>query len=295
MMRRMRRMKFGSWAGLLGAVFVTGIAWGQQDLWFLQMSDPQFGMYAKDANFEQETANFEFAIATANRLQPKFVVICGDLINRTGDGAQIAEFHRIAGKLKQGIDLHLVAGNHDVGNTPTEQSLANYRRSFGKDYYAFEYPGFEGIVLDSSLIQHPEGATAEAKRQEEWLTAELARAKQSRVAWLVVFQHIPFFIKAADEPDGYFNIPQPARAKYLKLLQDSGVRYVFAGHTHYSAESESGGLHMLIAGPGGMPLGQGASGMRVVEIQENELKARYIDYAHIPNRLGDFFAAKAAK
>ncbi len=37
---------------------------------FLQMSDPQFGMYTKDAGFEQETANFDFAIATANSLRP---------------------------------------------------------------------------------------------------------------------------------------------------------------------------------------------------------------------------------
>jgi hypothetical protein len=41
---------------------------------FLQMSDPQFGMYAENKDFRQETINFEFAIATANRLRPKFVV-----------------------------------------------------------------------------------------------------------------------------------------------------------------------------------------------------------------------------
>jgi hypothetical protein len=39
---------------------------------FIQMSDPQFGMFTKDASFEHETVNFEFAIATANRLKPAF-------------------------------------------------------------------------------------------------------------------------------------------------------------------------------------------------------------------------------
>jgi len=48
---------------------------------FIQMSDPQFGMFTKDASFEHETVNFEFAIATANRLKPAFVVITGDLIH----------------------------------------------------------------------------------------------------------------------------------------------------------------------------------------------------------------------
>jgi len=40
---------------------------------FIQMSDPQFGMYTKNATFEHETVNFEFAIASANRLKPAFV------------------------------------------------------------------------------------------------------------------------------------------------------------------------------------------------------------------------------
>jgi len=42
---------------------------------FIQMSDPQFGMFTKDVDFAHETANLEFAIAAANRLKPEFVVI----------------------------------------------------------------------------------------------------------------------------------------------------------------------------------------------------------------------------
>ena len=36
---------------------------------FIQMSDPQFGMFTKNASFEHETVNLEFAIASANRLK----------------------------------------------------------------------------------------------------------------------------------------------------------------------------------------------------------------------------------
>ena len=104
---------------------------------FVQMSDPQFGMYTKDADFAQETANFEFAIATANRLKPAFVVITGDLINKAGDAAMTAEYKRITAKLDPKIKLFNVAGNHDVGNQPTKESLAQYRERFGPDYYSF--------------------------------------------------------------------------------------------------------------------------------------------------------------
>src|SRR5437588_4273520 len=107
------------------------------DFFFLQMSDPQFGMYTANGEFSQETANFEFAIANANRLRPGFVVVCGDLINKPADPAQTAEYFRIAGKLDPAIKLYNVAGNHDVRDEPTSESLAAYRQKFGPDYYSF--------------------------------------------------------------------------------------------------------------------------------------------------------------
>jgi 3',5'-cyclic AMP phosphodiesterase CpdA len=282
---------------LIAAALLAGAmaAPAQETVWFLQMSDPQFGMYTENRDFAQETANFEFAIATANRLKPRFVVVCGDLVNKAGDADQIAEFHRIASKLASGIDLRLVAGNHDVGNTPTRASIDAYRRNFGSDYYTFTYSGFEGIVLDSSLIQHPEGAPEEAARQEKWLEAELATAKQAGVRQIVVFQHIPFFVKTADEADSYFNIPQATRGRYLELLKRSGVNYVFAGHLHHAESGTSGALHIFSAGPVGMPLEGGVSGMRVVEFHASGVKEKYIEFGHLPNRLEDAFAPKAEK
>ena len=165
------------------------------DFFFLQMSDPQFGMYTANKDFVQETANFEFAIASANRLRPAFVVICGDLVNKEGDPAQIAEYQRIAAKLDRSIPLHNVAGNHDVGNEPTPELLAAYRKNFGPDYYTFRHGDFAGIVLDSSLIQHPDKAPAEAAKQEAWLTSELEKLKGQGPGHIAVFQHISYFLE----------------------------------------------------------------------------------------------------
>ena len=120
---------------LAAAALCTACALAGQT--FIQMSDPQFGMYSKNANFTHETANFEFAIATANRLKPAFVVVTGDLINEGGNAAQAAEYHRIATKLAPNIKLYSVPGNHDVGNEPTAETLARYRERFGPDYYTF--------------------------------------------------------------------------------------------------------------------------------------------------------------
>ena len=253
------------------------------DFFFLQMSDPQFGMFANNANFVQETANFEFAVATINRLHPAFAIVCGDLVNKGGDKAQIAEYHRIAAKVDPAIALYAVAGNHDVGNTPTPQSLALYRANIGKDSYTFRQGEMEGIVLNSSLIQHPEGAAEESTKQERWLEEQLQEAATAGRT-IVVFQHIPYFLKTADEPDQYFNIPIETRRRYLALFKKYGVHYVFAGHLHQNSEGTDGALQMITTGAVGKPLGDAVSGMRIVTVSGKTLDQKFYSLADLPNQ-----------
>jgi predicted MPP superfamily phosphohydrolase len=243
------------------------------DLTFVQMSDPQFGMFAENRDFAQETINFDKAIASANRLKPAFVVVCGDLVNQAGNAAQIAEYHRIAAKLDRAIPLHNVAGNHDVGNEPTPESLAAYRKKFGPDYYVFRNGDFLGIVLNSSLIQHPKSAPAEADKQEKWLEGELKKITPgTRVA---IFQHIPWFLKEPDEPDDYFNIPLGPRTKFLQLFERYRVEYCFAGHYHRNSTGEAPNFHVTTTGPVGKPLGVDPSGIRIVTVHDGKMNSVY--------------------
>jgi serine/threonine-protein phosphatase CPPED1 len=252
---------------------------------FIQMSDPQFGMYSKDQNFTHETANFEFAIATANRLKPAFVVVTGDLINQAGNAAQAAEYHRIAAKLAPGIRLFNVAGNHDVENEPTRESLARYRELFGPDYYTFRVGEITGIVLNSNLEKGTQNVPDEAAKMETWLKAELAKARSGGARRVIVFQHIPFFLAEANEEDQYFNIPRETRARYLKLLHENGVDQVFAGHYHRNAEGRDGVLDMVTTGPVGMPIEGGKSGIRIVTVTPVGVKHQYYDFGDLPEAL----------
>jgi 3',5'-cyclic AMP phosphodiesterase CpdA len=255
------------------------------DFFFIQMSDPQFGMNTADGEFSQETANFEFAIANANRLRPAFVVVCGDLINKPGDAAQTAEYLRVAAKLDPSIKLYNVAGNHDVGNEPTPESLERYRRRFGADYYSFRYQDFAGIVIDSSLIQHPNKAPEEAARQEQWLRSELEKVRREGARRIAVFQHIPWFLENVDEADQYFNLPREARQKYLAHLEHYGVAYVFAGHYHRNSYADGRLLHIITTGPVGKPLGPDPSGIRVVVVKDSTMESQYYGLGTIPNQV----------
>lgn len=247
---------------------------------FIQGSDPQFGMHAKDANFVQETANFEFFIASVNRLKPAFVVVTGDLTNKPGDAEQVAEYHRIAKKLSPGIKLYSVAGNHDVGNEPTPESLARYRKDYGPDWYAFDSGPIHGIVLDSSVIAFPGKVAGDAAKQKAWLAGELHNAAGKQI---VVFQHIPFFLEKADEPDQYFNIPLETRKEYLRMFHEAGVRYIFTGHYHRNAGGKDGELEEIVTGPVGMPLGQEGSGFRIIMVNATDLTHTWIPLNAIPN------------
>jgi 3',5'-cyclic AMP phosphodiesterase CpdA len=275
------------------AILLPATAESQQPWFFAVLSDPQFGMYAKDQNFAQETANFEFAIANLNRLHPRFVVVCGDLVNRTGDSTEIAEYKRILQKLDPSIPVYSVAGNHDVGNVPTPATLDGFHAAIGRDYYTFFLGEIFGVVLDSNLIRSPEGDPEAARQQEEWLERTLASAKSKSNQQIVVFQHIPYFVQNPDEADGYFNIPQPARRRYLDMLEKAGVKYVFAGHTHKSSIGMDGLLTEIVTGAVGMPLGGSFSGFRIVTVAGHEFDSTWFCFGGIPNQLDAHSLASA--
>jgi 3',5'-cyclic AMP phosphodiesterase CpdA len=252
---------------------------------FAQLADTQFGFFAEDREFIQETANYEFVVANLNRLRPAFVIVCGDLINKPGDPAQRAEYLRITALLDPSIPFYAVSGNHDVGNAPTPESLADYREHFGPDWYSFRERDIYGIVLNSSIISAPAAVESEAAAQEAWLREELARAKASGARHILVFQHHSWFLDSPDEPDAYFNIPLATRSRYLALFREAGVSHVFAGHYHRNAFGRDGELEMVTTGPVGRPLGDDPSGFRLVRVGAEGIAHEYVPLGRIPTQL----------
>lgn len=266
----------------------------EEPFFFIQLSDPQLGMFTDNKDFAQDAANFEFAVAAVNRLHPAFVVITGDLVNRPGDSAQIAAYRRIAGQIDPSIPVYNIAGNHDVKNVPTPASLADYTKNFGPDRFTFRQRNLAGIVLNSTLIHSPQEAPAELAEQERWLRAALTRAKADGARHIVIFQHHPWFVATANEPDQYFNIPLARRASYLALFREFGVRYLFCGHYHRNAEGRDGDLQNITSGPVGKPLGGAKSGLRIAIVRDDAIEHRYYDLGDLPTKI-DLTVAPAKK
>ncbi len=263
----------------------AGVARAAEPFFFIQLSDPQLGMFTADRDFAQDAANFEFAVVAVNRLKPAFVVITGDLVNKPGDAAQIAEYRRIVSRIDRNIPVYNVAGNHDVENAPTPESVAAYEKLFGPAHYTFRHGGLTGIVLNSSLIHSPQKAGEQLAEQDRWLREELKTARAENPRHLVVFQHHPWFLKTANEPDEYFNIPTPRRAAHLALFREFGVRYLFCGHYHRNAEAKDGDIEAVTSGPVGKPLGNGRSGIRVAIVRDDRIDHRYYELSELPTKI----------
>ena len=110
----------------------------------------------------------------------------------------------------------------------------------------------------------------------------MKRARASGVRRLVVFQHHPWFLKAAEEPDQYFNIPLVRRAPLLQLFREAGVRLLVSGHYHQNAGATLDGLEAVVTGPVGKPLGGARSGIRVFLISDDGVTHKYYELGDLP-------------
>lgn len=252
---------------------------------FFQMADTQFGFFNENREFSGETRNFEKAISETNRLKPAFVIVCGDLVNKPGDQAQINEYKRIAATLDPAIKIYNVSGNHDVENIPTPNAIKTYQEHFGPDHYTFRSGNIFGIVLNSSLIKDPSKAPAEASAQEAWVKTALEDGKNSGSRNIMIFMHHPFFLNSPDEPNQYFNIDIDRRKMYLELFDKYKVRHIFAGHYHRNAGGRAGNIEMITTGPVGRPLGPDSSGFRIVDVNGAAITHKYYPLNALPERL----------
>lgn len=125
---------------------------------FVQLADSQFGMLHKDETWEEEAALLRTAVDHINRLQPKFVVVCGDLVNAMPDNQekqelQARDFKAVCRGIDPRIPLVCVCGNHDVGNQPTSATVRQYGARFGDDFFSFWAGGVRFLVLNTQIYR----------------------------------------------------------------------------------------------------------------------------------------------
>ena len=280
------------------------------DFHFVQMADPQFGMFASISGytdedieerhargvlvrkaprpitgFADETRLYTAAIEATSRLNPAFAIVCGDLVHDAADQAQVDELVRVTSMLDEDIPMRLVSGNHDVGQAPTSDSLALYRERFGPDNYSFDHGDCHFVVINSSVAYDPVNVPGEWDRIVQFMIDDLSAARRRGAQHVVLFTHHPLFQERADEQDSTWTVPTERRDVIVGILRDFDASAVFAGHLHKNVYADDAGLMMITTGAVGYPLGSDPSGIRVVHMQEDAIRHRYYGMDSIPDTL----------
>jgi 3',5'-cyclic AMP phosphodiesterase CpdA len=252
------------WSGALSAAEFT----------FAVISDPHVAV-----NKPEHNGRFAKALERAGTFDPAFIVITGDLLeNWSEDSASL--YSEMTENYP--VPIHLVPGNHDVGQkrTPdgkggiTSDAVKRWKKVFDTDRFAFEYEGCLFIGINNVLLA---SGLPEEARQEEWFHEKIRETGDRRV---FVICHYPFFLRHSGETEGgYWTVESPARDRWLHLFVESGVSAVWNGHLHRFNEAVWKGVS-FIATPGtsfSCAADKGLTGFRVVRVTDDGWQHEFID------------------
>ena len=249
---------------------------------FVQMADPQLFM----CGYEVTGERLQTAVTQLNGLMPHFVVVCGDLVHTTDINSSSKQqeadyyFGEFA-KMNPAITLYNVSGNHDIGNTPTPESVQWYIPRFGPLWYSFVYRRNLFIVIESDLFKDPTYVRGLKTKQLNWLYDTLKSSMNKNFFHKFVFMHHPIYLSSPTEADEYSNLPLEIRSELLSMLHDYNVEMVFNGHTHSLRYVNDDGLEMLTNSSSGCPFDDHA-GYRIINVTENAVTHQYYDYDEMP-------------
>ncbi|MCP4379794.1 MAG: twin-arginine translocation signal domain-containing protein [bacterium] len=290
---QLNRRAFIGTAGV-GVAAMAGVSWADKTpaskpskpYFFIQMADPQLPWGS--------LKSWERAIDSANALKPSFVVVCGDLLNSDGNAKKrdykkdekfAKDYLDTAAKLDKSIPFYNVAGNHDVCNVPTPETLEWYTKRFGKLWYTLNHAGDFFMVVESDLIKNSTGAPKAAAEQMAWIKKTLGSAEVKNARHRIVFMHHPMCLKKPDEPNQYFNLPLKLRTELLKQFARAGVRAVFSGHVHGNLYAKYGDIELVTTSSTGKMLRKDPLGFRIVKVYPDRIEHKYYGYEALPKKV----------
>uniref|UniRef100_UPI00398EB40F serine/threonine-protein phosphatase CPPED1 isoform X1 n=1 Tax=Pristiophorus japonicus TaxID=55135 RepID=UPI00398EB40F len=258
--------------------------------YFIQGADPQLGLIKAwevgdcdngGDEWQKEIQLTEQAVQAINKLtlKPKFFVLCGDLIHAMPGSPwheeQKSDLQHVLKGTDPSIPLVFVSGNHDIGNAPTPDTISEYCKSWGDDYFSFWVGGVLFLVLNSQFFQNASSCPELKQAHDHWLDEQLAAAQQKSKKHVIVFQHIPLFLQSPEEENNYFNLEKSKRMDLLQRFEKAGVKAVFSGHYHRNAGGMFNDLDMVVSSAIGCQLGEDKHGVRVVAVTEEKIHHKY--------------------
>ncbi|MCW5575126.1 MAG: metallophosphoesterase [Burkholderiales bacterium] len=176
-------------------------------------------------------------ISEINQLSPSFVIHLGDLVHPVPELPSflpaVEQFKLLTRELN--VNLHLIPGNHDVGDKPvawmpagtvTTEFVNQYRELFGDDFYSFDTNGCHIVMINAQIIN---SGLPREEEQRSWLEEDFKRHAGGRI---FIGIHYPPYVTDRHEASSYDNIDEPGRSWLLALIEQYRPEAIFCGHVH---------------------------------------------------------------
>ncbi len=232
-------------AGILASLFLSQSSESQiMTVRIAQISDTHLS--ASKPVFER---NFDVIAEHLRRSAPDLVIHTGDI---SLDGADSDEdlSHAIRRQREIGLDIVLLAGNHDVGDDPSfnprqpanPERLARWMRHVPQTGRVIDIPGWRLICIDALILGTD---LIEANAQDETIRMAITSAAGRKLA---LFLHKPVCDEALDETVRHSRFLTPQRrAHLLALFAGTLPEVISSGHVHQYRDGEIGGSRHIWA------------------------------------------------
>ena len=186
---------------------------------------------------ELATGRARWIAREISRYSPRFVIHLGDLVHPV---PELPTFGQAVALTKQVFQshhnsLHVIPGNHDIGDKPNRMMpaksvrddwIAIHENNFGPSWSSFDSGDIRFVLINNPILNS--GLPIE-KQQRQWLEQQFVSAGGRR---LFLFMHYPLFLLSPSESSTYDNIDEPARSDFISLIEKYQVEAVIAGHVH---------------------------------------------------------------
>lgn len=282
---------------------------------FVLLADPQFGLYNNNHSWEEERKQLLECIDAATSLtpKPKFIFILGDLLHcpvpeinknnseiRNVRDEQARDLVSAVDGPSGDIPVLVIPGNHDIDSAPTRDSIADYEKLWGKDYFSFWVGGVKFVAANSSLFYDDTNCPELAEKHFEWIEAEFRDAREKKAKQLFLFQHHQFYYSNWEEEDeretkievrqmkqynltALFRLPMKWRKRFLPLLQKYEVSASFHGHLHSDKLSLNKNIFQFVCSACGFATNDGRPGCQLVEVQSEGFNSKFIPVSWLTN------------
>ncbi|CRH04097.1 serine/threonine protein phosphatase CPPED1, putative [Plasmodium relictum] len=274
--------------------------------YFILYGDIQYGMIRSNKGWYEERALLKKAIEKTNKLKPPFVIAMGDLANAyPSNKEQNEQFNDLKEDFKlldKSIDLYVFCGNHDVGNSPTCETVKGFEDVWGDCYYDFIYNNCGFIILNSPVLYDHANVESLRDNQLKWLEGTLNKMQSLNVKYKFIFMHHPLMYNNIDEDENigliyidkirlytdksHFHIKKETRLIIYELMKKYNVSHIFCAHLHFNKEDKiDSNIKQIVTSAVGMQVRNEKSGILIVQVNEKNVDYKYYPFDYVPNAI----------